>query len=125
MKKNELRIGNLVKVKGEIVKVEQITKKKIGYHKEPRENVMHYARLWEIEPIDISKDVLRKIKLDFNKKCNDYYFYRNGRLVFGCYFGNGYYLVSFYQSMVIKRIQLHELQNMYYILIDEELEVEL
>lgn len=125
MKANELRIGNLVKVKGEIVKVEQITKKKIGYHKEPRENVMHYARLCEVEPIDISKDVLRKIKLDFNKKCNDYYFYKDGRLVFGCYFSNDYCLVSFYHFMAIKRMQLHELQNMYYIITNEELEIEL
>lgn len=125
MKKNELRIGNLVKLNGEIIKVEQITKKKIGYHKEPRENVMHYAKLCEVEPIDISKDVLRKIKLDFKKNYNDYYFYKDGRLVFECYFCNDYCLVSFYQFMAIKRIQLHELQNMYYIMTNEELEVNL
>jgi hypothetical protein len=88
---------------------------------------MHYAKLCEVEPIDISKDVLRKIKLDFKKDNKDYYFCKDGRFVFGCYFCNeyDYYLVSFYQFLAIKRIQLHELQNMYYILINEELEIEL
>lgn len=125
MKKNELRIGNLVKVRGKIVKVEQITEKKIGYYKEPRENAMHYARLVDIEPIELTKDVVAKIKLDLKKNYNDYYFYKDGKLVFGCYFSNDYCLVSFYKFMAINRIQLHELQNTYYIITNTELEVEL
>ena len=38
MKNRELRIGNLVKVNGEIVRVEQITRKKIGYRCEFHSN---------------------------------------------------------------------------------------
>ena len=94
MKKNELRIGNLVKLNGEIVKVEQITKKKIGYHKEPRENVMHYARLLKIEPIDISNTAIS--------------------------------IVNYVNRMFDINIKyVHQLQNCYYGLYNEELEVEL
>ena len=51
----ELRIGNLVMYNGKVVKVEQITKHKIGYHTKPNETRMNYARLCEIEPIPITE----------------------------------------------------------------------
>lgn len=61
MKPQELRIGNLVMYNGEVVRVEQITKKKIGYHRHKGETRMNYARLFEIEPIPITEELLLKI----------------------------------------------------------------
>ena len=58
MKPTELRIGNLVMCNGEVVKVEQITKKKIGYHRHKGETRMNYARLFEIP---ITEELLLKI----------------------------------------------------------------
>lgn len=61
MKPQELSIGNLVCYNGKVVKVEQITKHKIGYHTKPNETRMNYARLCEIEPIPITEELLTKI----------------------------------------------------------------
>ena len=58
MKPQELSIGNLVCYNGKVVKVEQITKKKIGYHRHKGETRMNYARLFEIEPIPITDELL-------------------------------------------------------------------
>ena len=61
MKPQELSIGNLVMYNGKVVKVEQVTKHKIGYHTKPNETRMNYARLCEIEPIPIIEELLTKI----------------------------------------------------------------
>ena len=61
MKPQELRIGNLVCYNGEVVKVEQITKNKIGYHRYKGETRMNYARLQEVEPVPITEEWLTKI----------------------------------------------------------------
>ena len=60
MKPQELRIGNLVNNNCKVVKVEQTTKHKIGYHTKPNETRMNYARLCEIEPIPITDELLFK-----------------------------------------------------------------
>ena len=133
MKNSELRIGNLVKVNGEIVRVEQITKKKIGYHKEPRENVMHYARFVEVVPIEITEEIIKKIGAKFKNKEGENITYI---LIEECYryieltitdFGlHILTLKNDYKGCVIDCIQsLSELQNWYYMFNNEELEVEL
>lgn len=61
MKPTELRIGNLVMYEGKVVKVEQITRKKIGYHRYKGETRMNYARLCEVEPIPITEELLLKV----------------------------------------------------------------
>lgn len=40
------------------LKVEQVTKRKIGYHAEPGENRMHYLRLNEVQPIPLAPERL-------------------------------------------------------------------
>lgn len=60
MTPQELSIGNLVRYNGEVVKIEQITKRKIAYHKEENESRMHYARLSEIEPIPLTEEIIGK-----------------------------------------------------------------
>lgn len=126
MKANELRIGNLVKLNGEIVKVEQITKKKIGYHKEPRENVMHYAKLCEVEPIVLTEDVMDMIRCE--DKCADgyspVYSLREGFYV-KCRGRDGSLDFVKIDSTYLHIKYLHQLQNCYYVLCYKELEVEL
>ena len=52
-------IGDFVMIDGTPQKIEQITKKKVGYHLFNKCK-MNYARLCEIEPIQISKEILEK-----------------------------------------------------------------
>lgn len=75
MKAEELMIGDWLFYKGQFAafpfKVEQITKKKVGYHAEPYENRMHYLRLSECKPIPLTPEILEKngfkMVLDINK----------------------------------------------------------
>ncbi len=53
--------------------VEQITKKKVGYHAEPCECRMHYLRLSECQPIPLTADILNKNGMHLsNRKTNSY-----------------------------------------------------
>jgi hypothetical protein len=53
---DQLQIGDYVLVSGTPRRVESITKKKIGYHINPQtDNRLHYARLHDVEPIEISE----------------------------------------------------------------------
>lgn len=49
----DLSIGNYVVYNDRVVKVAAVTKRKIGYHLKPNETTMHYARLSEVEPIEM------------------------------------------------------------------------
>lgn len=55
---SELQIGDWVLVQGKPRKVEAITKRKIGYHVTPTDQ-LHYARLPELEPIPITMEILK------------------------------------------------------------------
>jgi hypothetical protein len=97
MKNNELRIGNYVQHNGEIIKVEQITKHKIGYHKYSDKHTMQYLRYSEIEPVEITEDLLLE-----------------------------HVLVTIYFNMrtINKNIKyIHELQNAYYVCNNKELKL--
>ena len=52
-------IGDWVLVDGTPRKVEAITKKKIGYHRKENEPRLYYARLRDVEPIEINEYVFR------------------------------------------------------------------
>ena len=64
MKANELMIGDWLFYKGRFnafpFKVEQITKRKVGYHAEPNEGRLHYIILSECEPIPITPEFLKR-----------------------------------------------------------------
>lgn len=120
MTPQELRIGNLVRYNGEVVKIEKITKRKIGYHKEANESRMHYARLSEIEPIELTEEIVGKYFIhcgasylrDMNRAeiyqtCDGWCLNVN----------NSNY--SAYVSSIVKHI--HELQNTYYLVTKKEL----
>lgn len=136
MKPTELRIGNLVMCNGEVVRVEQITKKKIGYHRHKGETRMNYARLCEIEPIPITEELLTKIGFILPEHKEFYAMCRiNGK-------DNGIRLTKYFTSYnveifaehpdfvllehTIKDIRyVHDLQNAYQLVTKEELTLQL
>ena len=120
MKAEDLRIGNLVRYNGEVVKVEQITKRKIGYHKEENECRIHYARLAELEPIELTEEIIGKYFIH----CGASYMRDMNRAeIYQTYKGwclslnNSTY--STYLGTIVK--YLHELQNAYYLVTGKEL----
>lgn len=59
IKSTELMIGDYVLVQGKPRRVESITKKKIGYHvNKHTDGRLHYARLVEIQPIEITEELM-------------------------------------------------------------------
>ena len=142
MKPTDLRIGNLVMYNGEVVKVEQITKHKIGYHTKPNETRMNYARLCEIEPIPISEDVLAGLGFvrlpkhtipdevePYTAMCKEHttkdgrllnipvFMYRDGRTE--TRFDSTHLDIASWRTY--KDIPLHLLQNLFYFLTSEEI----
>ena len=123
MKPQELSIGNLVCYNGKVVKVEQITKHKIGYHTKPNETRMNYAKLCEIEPIPITDELLSKNGFE---QC-DYLF---KTLFIEIYeVANGWHLhidnERFETAIALTIKHLHQLQNAYYLVTGKELEIKL
>ena len=121
---------------GEVVRVEQITKKKIGYHRHKGETRMNYARLCEIEPIPITEELLTKIGFILPEHKEFYAMCRiNGK-------DNGIRLTKYFTSYnveifaehpdfvllehTIKDIRyVHDLQNAYQLVTKEELTLQL
>lgn len=128
MKPQELRVGNLVNYKGKVVKVEQITKHKIGYHTKPNETRMNYAKLCEVEPIPITEELLLKIGF---KKENEYIAVKPDKsclVHFPNHFITGGYFVIAIARLpgMLSKIpvkHLHQLQNAYYLVTGKELEI--
>lgn len=122
MKPQELRIGTLVQYNGEVVKVEQITKRKIGYHKEANESRMHYARLVEIEPIPLTEEIIGKYFIHHGAS----YYRDNSRVEIyqtrcgWCLSANNSPYTAYINTIVE---YLHELQNAYYLAIGKELTI--
>lgn len=139
MKPQESRIGNLVCYNGKVVKVEQITKRKIGYHTKPNETRMNYARLCEVEPIPITEELL--LKIGFKKKRDGYLHYSDHNDEFSIKFDLGYAFIEYanlcfnpedvtetnYGSSLEfpNTLHLHTLQNIWHLLTGKELEIKL
>lgn len=129
MKTNELRIGNYVKCDNLLCKVVEIYSEDIYCYDQFGEDLYNIEY---IQPIKLTEEVLAKI--GFKKDGNNY------SLVCGD-IEVGYYIDKFKQVLYInvsreKRFYknefrsydvkyLHQLQNAYYCLTNEELEVEL
>ena len=68
MEAKELMIGDWLFYSGQFnafcFRVEQITRKKVGYHAEPNEFRMHYLRLSECEPVPLTVKRLELIGLE-------------------------------------------------------------
>ena len=118
--KRELRIGNLVIVNGEIIKVEEIKSGGIN----PNWDSYEYS-YDDLQPIPLTNEILEKLSLE---KFNRYYsIYKNWELVISKE-GNKYIIdnidgdISHYDNDYKIRF-LHQLQNIYYILNFKELDV--
>ena len=122
MKAEDLRIGNLVRYNGEVVKIEQITKRKIGYHKEENESRRHYARLNEIEPIVLTEEIIGKYFIHLGAS----YYRDNSRVEIyqtrcgWCLSVNNSPYTAYINTIVE---YLHELQNAYYLANKKELTI--
>lgn len=65
IKATELMIGDWVLVSDTPRRVESITKKKIGYHINPQtDKRLYYARLRDVEPIEITEEMLEQNGFD-------------------------------------------------------------
>lgn len=56
---SELMIGDYCLVEGKIMRVESLTKRKIGLHINEDKKRLYYARLCEVFPIEINEYILR------------------------------------------------------------------
>ena len=120
MKPQELRIGNLVRYNGEVVKVEQITKRKIGYH--AQENRMHYTQIAELKPIPLTEEIIGKYFIHHGAN----YYRDNSRVEIyqtrcGWCLSLNNSTYSTYFGTIVK--YLHELQNVYYLADKKELTI--
>lgn len=66
MKPTELQIGDWVLIDNTPRQVVQLTKSKVGYHTEPNECRMHYARHADVEPIRITAEILEKNEFKYS-----------------------------------------------------------
>lgn len=139
MEAQELRIGNLVYYTGKVVRVEQITKHKIGYHTKPNETRMNYARLCDIKPIPITDELL--LKIGFRKDRNGYFNYREYNDELSIRFSENYTFIEYanlhfnpgdvtetnYCSSLEfpNTLHLHTLQNIWHLVTGKELEIKL
>jgi len=112
MNTRELRIGNYVSVGGKIVKVNGITQNKIGYCPEP--GYERYARSREVEPVQITHDIL-------SDACNNH---NNVHKFEFRVFYDGSAIITFTDNnQVYCCRRLHWLQNLYFMMWGEELVV--
>ena len=123
MKPQELKIGNLVCYNGEVVKVEQITKHKIGYHTKPNETRLNYARLCEVEPIPITEELL--LKCGFDKPCDGVYEHNYGEFEVTKEQEKWWVTWNGGADFWFEIKHLHQLQNAYYLVTGKELEIKL
>lgn len=118
MKPQELKIGNLVCYNCEVLKVEQTTKHKIGYHTKPNETRLNYARLCEIEPIPITEELL------VNNGFDKWYeiFYKDG---FECARDGDKWCMSCnsFEYYLASLNGIHQLQNAYQLVTGKELDI--
>lgn len=121
MKPQELRIGNLVCYNGKVVKVEQITKHKIGYHTKSNETRMNYARLCEIEPIPITEEWLTKC--EFDEPCDGVYEHNYEEFEVTKEVENWWVTWNGGSDFWFRIKHIHQLQNAYYLVTGKELEI--
>lgn len=133
MKVNDLRIGNWIKYEDKLVQVVQLSSLMILCQRDENQFLVNCSPK-VFQPIELTEEVLLNIGFE---KINDCYVLQNE------YICLAYYKDSFRQELVagVKRKgkclchinelknydikYLHELQNAYYLLTNEELEVKL
>lgn len=110
MNTRELRIGNFVRVDGRIVKVNGITRHKIGYAPEP--NRERYARAREVKPVVITHEIFDRCRFQYDMiGCAGWREKYDGTLA-----------VTLNDDDKYVADTLHDLQNLYFAMTHEELE---
>ncbi len=113
----DLRLGNLVKYKGEIVKVFEIQNKFIGAKEG---NSFPYFLLAErFNPIPITAEFFKERGYGYDYHHNDITINSDYRVEFSLSKG---YLIDGY-GLIVEIEYIHELQNLYYALTKTELEL--
>lgn len=131
MKVNELRIGNWIKYKDKLMQVVQLSSLMILCQRDENQFLVNCAPK-EFQPIELTEELM--LKIGFKKDGNNYSLVCDDIEV-------GFYIDKFKQVLYInvsreKRFYknelrsydvkyLHQLQNAYYLLTNEELKVEL
>ena len=124
MKKNELRIGNLLrdKVSKTELKVIELTEKDIVTYVIDRSK-FPLKNGWGIEPMPLTEDLL--LRFDFKKIENDGVYYTlngvNIDLDFETFLINNH--SDMWDNYGVKLNYVHELQNLYFALTKEELKI--
>lgn len=127
MKTNELRIGNLVAVTQQVYSalseeppllncmftVNSISKDEIEIYNS-EENVWHHAIIEELVPIELNEELFIECGLLKTKE---------NSFLLGCYeiFQQGDEYIIFLNGIVARIKYLHQLQNFYFVLTNEEL----
>lgn len=126
IKASELRICNYVFYEDNYAMIESIEKNFVGIHYKSK-NGLYISIASEypehIFPIPLSPEILEKAGFKF--KCNDFYT-KNDIVSFSYEKGIGFYQTWVLGDNLINNIlYLHQLQNLYYALTGEELEINL
>lgn len=111
---SELQIGDYVLVDGTPRRVASITKKKIGYHINPQtDNRLYYARLHNVEPIEITRELLINLGfVEYKTIPYDAYIHNGGEARLFCYPLNRWRTVNAVGRMVDMFISyLHQYQQ--------------
>lgn len=123
MKAKELQSDDYLSYKGQIIiKVESITKKKVGYHIKPNECHMHYVRLRECKPIPLIKIHLTKNGFVATNESDTEFVYGDGGYEVRVEFDEGlpeaniepsiFLKIEFAEKELVMPIEyLHELQH--------------
>ena len=112
MNSRELRIGNYVRVDGNVVRVNGITQHKIGYC--PKPCYEKYARSREVEPVLLTEDIVSCIHIGtLSPSIYIHHDENGGNFVADIFFGSENRTARY----------LHKLQNLYFELTEKELEV--
>lgn len=133
MKTNELRLGNLVIYRNQIVKTTGLHYGMFECGCPDDNNWMCTGRISEVYPIELTEEVLLKIGFEKHDESMNIYAFENERAVV-VYVPNRKLLriegvendVLVDRNIRLNNIKyLHELQNAYYLLTGQELEVKL
>ena len=122
MKANELRIGNIVQLDGEIGYVKSIYSKYFQVD-DARCCSMGYSVKEKFEPVPLTEEWLIKFGFEKSKQPNGTIFYGNlsfGMRVTGHPYDDGFLLFGHESNVDIKYV--HQLQNLYFALRGKELE---
>lgn len=130
LKCTDLRIGNYVNIEGDVVKVKEIYEKSIHYANDEYES---YATEDFIQPIELTEEVLTKIGFEKNTiygSVIEYFPIDDNLARIYCTKEKQNFKIQIVRKNITETIvkyikYLHQLQNAYYCLTNEELEVEL